>query len=65
MEPGQIIQWVVIGIVITAFAYDKARATWKRRNGNPGYGERLAALEKAMEGVEDDIKQIKGKLNLI
>lgn len=65
MEPGAIIQWVVIGIVITAFAYDKARGVWKKRNGNPGYGERIAELEKGMEVIEKDIKAIKDRLNLV
>lgn len=66
MEPGQIIQWVVIGIVITVFTYKEARGAWKRKNGNPGnYGERIASLETSMEGVEEDIKAIKDKLNLV
>lgn len=60
------IQWVVIGVIIAVQAYDKARMAWKRRNGNPGnYGERIASLETSMEGVEEDIKAIKDKLNLI
>ena len=57
--------WVVIGIVIAVQSYDKARAAWKKRIGNPGYGERIAKLETAMEGIEEDIKLIKEKLNLI
>lgn len=66
MQPEQIIQWVIIGIVIAVFAYDKARGAWKRRNGNPGnYGERIAGLETAMKGIEEDVKAIKEKLNLV
>ncbi len=66
MEPGQIIQWVFIGIVLAIVAYDKARGAWKKKNGNPGnYGERIASLETSMEGVEEDIKAIKDKLNLV
>jgi len=64
VEPGQIILWVVIGILIAVQAYDKARSAWKRRINNPAYGERIAKLETSMEGVEEDIKAIKDKLNL-
>lgn len=64
--PSEPILWIVIGIVIAVQAYDKARGAWKRRNGNPGnYGERIKGLETAMEGVEDDIKRIKDKLDLV
>lgn len=66
MEPSQIIQWVIIGVVLAIVTIDKARGAWKRRsNGNPGYGERIATLEEAMQHVEDDIKQIKRKLNIV
>jgi len=66
MEPGQIILWVVIGILIAVQAYDKARGAWKKRNGNPGnQGERIARLETAMKDVKDDVMVIKRKLNLV
>lgn len=66
MEPGQIIQWVIIGIFIAVFAYDKARGAWKRRNGNPGnFGERFVKIETEIKDMKEDIKLIKRKLNLI
>jgi len=65
MEPSQIIQYVLIGIIIAAIAFDKARGAFKRRNNNPGYGERIAKLETAVEGIEDDLKIIKERLNLV
>lgn len=65
MEPGQIIQWVIIGIIISVQTYGIARGAWKRRNGNPGYGERIAKLEEAMDDVKNVIEKIKDKLNLI
>jgi len=66
MEPGQIIQWVFIGVILAIVALDKARSAWKRRNGNPGnYGGRIIKLETKMEDMEEDVKQIKRKLNII
>lgn len=66
MEPSQIIQWVFIGVILAIVAYDKARGIWKRRNDNPrNYGERIAKLEEAMENVQEDIRKIKEKLDLI
>lgn len=65
MEPGQIIQWVIIGIIISVQTYSIARAVWKRKNGNPGYGEKIGRLEERMDDVVEDVKAIKDKLNLI
>ena len=64
--PSEPIIWIVIGIIIAVQAYDKARTAWKRRNGNPGnYGEKIGRLEERMEGVEEDVKAIKDRLNLV
>lgn len=62
-------QWIVLGAVITLMIFDKVKA-WQIRNekksnpGNPGpHGERIAKLEKGVENIEEDIKNIWEKLN--
>jgi hypothetical protein len=77
---NEIYQWILVGIAVAFVAIDRAikfynAFAWKRNgrnrrkslndSGNPGYGERIAKLETAMEGVEEDVKAIKDKLNLV
>lgn len=73
-------QLILVGIAVAFVALERAlkiyaHVAWKR-NGknrikslndldNPGYGNRITKLETLMEGVEEDIKAIKKKLNLI
>jgi len=35
----------------------------KKKADNPGYGERIATLEEAVENIKEDIKEINRKLN--
>lgn len=34
-----------------------------RKPDNPGYGERIATLEEAVQNIKDDIEKIQEKLN--
>jgi len=71
MNEQAIIQWVVLGIVVTMIAFDKVKA-WQVKNtkppngkkSNPGnYGNRITRLETKMENVEKAIDEIKKKLD--
>lgn len=56
----------VVSLIIERIFYYKSKYKKKNnRSDNPGYGERIAKLETAMEGVEEDVKAIKRKLNLV
>ena len=42
------------------------RSKYKKKDpNNPGYGERIATLEEAVENIEEDLRKIKNKLDLI
>ena len=58
----QILQWVIIGITVAFIALEKAKKLSNRGN-NPGYGERIAALEKGQENIEDRLERIEKKVN--
>ena len=65
LDPLTII--AVIGmasLLIERVFYYKSR--YRKRNNNPGgYGERIGKIETKIENIEDDIRRIKNKLNLI
>lgn len=52
----------VASLLIERFFYYKSRYK-EKKNGNPGYGERIASLETDMENVKDDIREIKEGLS--
>jgi len=69
MEPGQIIQWVLIGVILAIVIVDKGKRIISRRNGgknnnNPGYDTRITRLETKMENVEREVGRIRVKLDL-
>jgi len=70
MEPGQIIQWVLIGVILAIVIVDKGKRIISRGNGNknnnnnPGYGNRITKLETKMENVEREVGRIRVKLDL-
>ncbi len=41
------------------------RSLYKKKNNNPGYGIKIGKLETRVGNIEDDIKRIKDKLDLI
>lgn len=42
------------------------RSRYRKKNNNPGnYGERMGKIETRLEDIEEDIKRIKDKLDLI
>lgn len=58
----QILQWVIIGITVAFIALEKAKKLFNK-GSNPGYGERIAALEKGQENIEDRLERIENKVN--
>jgi len=64
---GQIAWLVILTILTLAQALVLTlRLVNNRRNNrkdNPGHGEKIAILETKVENIEEDIKEIKGKLN--
>ncbi len=58
----QAFQWIIIGITVAFIALEKAKKLFVKGN-NPGYGERIAALEKGQENIEDRLERIENKVN--
>jgi len=56
----QALQWIIIGVTVAFIAFEKAMKLLK--NNPKNYGERIATLEKAVEIIEGDIKEIKDKM---
>jgi len=65
LDPLTIIAVVgMASLLIERVFYYKSR--YRKRNNNPGgYGERIGKIETKIENIEDDIRRIKNKLNLI
>lgn len=67
---GQMIgQWILLGIILTITAFDKVRVWQQAKNdknskqSNPGnYGERIARLEARVKNIEEDIREIKRRM---
>lgn len=59
----QAYQWIVIGILVMAYAIEKARKLFS--NNPKGYGVKIGKLETRVKNIEDDISRIKDKLDLI
>jgi len=61
MEGQTVYQWIVIGILVMAYAIEKAKKLFS--NNPKGHGERIAKLETEIDNIKEDINEIKKKLN--
>lgn len=62
MDANQVWQWVTLGILVAFVAFDKAKK-WFKSSDNPGYGERIAKLEKGQEEIEGRLERIESGIN--
>ena len=65
MEVDPLIVVAVLGmasLLIERVFYYRSKYNKKKKPENPGYGERIATLEEAVETIKEDIMEIKKKL---